>query len=107
MLTKSFLDIPILHLENYIESIRNTLKPPVGNKLLYGNNIKIMVVAGPNERSDYHVNMGEELFFQLHGDILLNLVVNNSRIVQTIPEGHMFLLPAGIKINISSLCCLS
>ena len=35
--------------------------PPVGNAAIWNSNFLVMVVGGPNQRSDYHVNPGEEL----------------------------------------------
>ena len=32
-----------------------------------------MIVAGPNARKDYHFNETEELFYQLEGDIQVNI----------------------------------
>ena len=34
----------------------------------------VMVVGGPNARTDYHINPGEELFYQLEGDIVLKII---------------------------------
>ena len=33
----------------------------------------IMVVGGPNVRKDYHINEGEEFFYQLEGDMILRI----------------------------------
>ena len=56
----------------WIDSNRHLLKPPVGNKLLFPvDDFIIMVVGGPNARSDFHVDPGEEFFYQLEGDMML------------------------------------
>ena len=59
----------ILHLPSFIEIAKPNLRPPVSNKIVFdGPQLKVMIVGGPNSRSDYHLNMGEELFFQLQGN---------------------------------------
>ena len=53
-----------------------------------------MVVGGPNARKDYHYNEGEELFYQLEGDINVRIQEDGKAVDITIKEGEMFLLPA-------------
>lgn len=88
--------LEVINLRQYIKQITPELKPPVANKLIFSGEIKVMVVGGPNSRSDYHVEMGEELFYQLKGRMELEIVMNNRRRCIPIEEGQMFLLPAGI-----------
>ena len=86
-----------LHLKTWIDENRHLLKPPVGNKLVWQNTeFMVMVVGGPNQRKDFHVEAGEEFFYQIEGDITVRIRENGS--VRDIPvrEGEMFLLPAGI-----------
>ena len=86
-----------VNIVQYISSIASTLKPPVSNRLLYDDDIKVMIVGGPNSRLDFHVEMGEELFYQLKGSMDLDIIANHSsRERITIKEGEMFLLPAGV-----------
>ncbi len=33
-----------------------------------------MVVGGPNSRTDYHINAGEEFFYQVEGDIVVRVI---------------------------------
>ncbi len=92
-LTKPF------NLKNWIEENRHLLKPPVGNQQIYKGNDDyiVMVVGGPNGRKDYHWEDGEELFYQLEGDITLKIINENGEpeAIQ-IREGDMFLLPPRI-----------
>jgi 3-hydroxyanthranilate 3,4-dioxygenase len=83
-----------LNLHAWVEEHRHLLKPPVGNACIWNSNFLVMVVGGPNRRSDYHVNPSEELFFQLEGDIVLKIMeIGRPRDV-VIRQGDIFLLPA-------------
>jgi 3-hydroxyanthranilate 3,4-dioxygenase len=84
------------NLKSWIEENRHLLKPPVGNKMIHNGNLMIMVVGGPNQRTDYHVNPGEELFYQIEGDIVLRVMEDGKPRDVPIRQGEMFLLPAGI-----------
>jgi len=84
------------NLTGWINEHRHLLKPPVGNALIWNQDFMVMVVGGPNQRSDFHVNPGEELFYQVEGDITLRIKEDGK--VRDIPikQGDIFLLPAGI-----------
>jgi 3-hydroxyanthranilate 3,4-dioxygenase len=83
--------------KEWIESHRHLLKPPVGNKLLYPvGDFIIMVVGGPNARSDFHVDPGEEFFYQVEGDMLLKTVQAGRIVDIPIKSGQLFLLPPNV-----------
>ncbi len=87
------------NLKQWVEDHREDLKPPIGNKQVYFENEDyiVMVVGGPNGRKDYHFEDGEELFYQIEGDIQLGIInENGERETIDIKEGEMFLLPARI-----------
>ena len=79
----------------WLDSIRPTLQPPVCNRMLYASprGLQVMVVGGPNQRGDFHVESGEELFLQLEGGMVLR--VEERGVLRDIPigEGEAFLLP--------------
>lgn len=56
----------------------------------------MMVVAGPNSRTDYHVEEGEELFYQFEGDMVLKVVDNSEFYDVVISAGDIFCLPPKI-----------
>lgn len=84
-------------LESWIEAHRAELKPPVGNRRLFREgDFIIMAVGGPNRRKDFHLDPGEEFFYQLEGDMLLK-VVEEGRVADVpIREGEVLLLPANM-----------
>jgi len=84
----------------WFDANKDSLKPPVANKLMYENALKVMIVGGPNQRTDYHLQRGEELFWQLKGTAIVNIVQegNVQRPVH-VPEGHIWLLPASVPHN--------
>lgn len=84
------------NLQGWINENRHLLKPPVGNHMLFNHDFMVMVVGGPNQRTDYHVNSTEELFYQLEGDIVLRVMDQGKPRDIPIKQGDMFLLPPGI-----------
>ena len=59
----------------------------------------IMVVGGPNARKDYHFNESEEFFYQLEGDIVVQIQEEGKAVEVPIHEGDIFLLPPRIPHN--------
>lgn len=81
----------------WIDDHREFLKPPVCNRQVFRESeFIIMVVGGPNSRSDYHDDPGEEFFYQLEGDMILRTMQDGSRVDIPIREGEIFLLPARV-----------
>jgi len=79
---------------HWIDENRHLLKPPVGNKQVFRDSeFIIMVVGGPNSRKDFHVDPGEEFFYQLEGDMLLKTVQGGKMVDVPIREGDILLLP--------------
>jgi 3-hydroxyanthranilate 3,4-dioxygenase len=89
-----------LHAFNFrkwIDENREFLKPPVGNRCVFRNSeFIIMVVGGPNSRTDYHVDPSEEFFYQLEGDVVLKTMQDGQPIDVSIREGDILLLPANV-----------
>ena len=85
------------HLGRWIDANRHLLKPPVGNyRLFRDGEFIIMLVGGPNARKDFHVDPGEEFFFQLEGDMLLRTVQQGRLVDVPIGEGEVLLLPPNV-----------
>jgi len=69
-------DLVPLNFKRWIDEHRHLLKPPVGNAQIWegDRDFMVTVVGGPNSRSDYHVDEGEEFFYQVEGDITLRVL---------------------------------
>lgn len=86
--------------KQWIDEHRHLLKPPVGNQCVYNDeDFIVMVVGGPNSRKDYHWDEGEELFYQLEGDIKVQIQEDGKAVEVPIREGEMFLLPPRVPHN--------
>jgi 3-hydroxyanthranilate 3,4-dioxygenase len=84
-----------VHLQQWIDTYKNELLPPIGNKVVWANSeLIVMVVGGPNSRKDFHVDPGPEFFYQLKGDIQLRVVEKGKIKNISIREGEMFCLPS-------------
>src|SRR5690349_1930499 len=71
----------------WIDRHREFLKPPVGNRQVFRDSeFIIMVVGGPNARTDYHEDPGEEFFYQLEGDMVLRTMQDGARVDVPIRE---------------------
>jgi 3-hydroxyanthranilate 3,4-dioxygenase len=89
--------LPPFNLRAWIEAHREELKPPVGNRCLFRDSeFIVMVVAGPNARTDYHDDPGDELFYQLQGDITLRTMQQGRPVDIPIREGEIFMLPGHV-----------
>jgi len=89
--------LPPINFKNWINEHRHLLKPPVGNQVVYEDTeLIIMVVGGPNTRKDYHIDEGEEFFYQLEGNMILRIIDNGKPKDINIDEGEIFLLPPRI-----------
>ena len=81
------------NLQAWIEEHRHLLKPTFGNTVLFVGDFIVMVVGGPNQRTDYHWDEGPQWFYQLEGDMVLRIQEDGR--VRDIPirAGETFLLP--------------
>ncbi len=54
------------------------------------------VTRGPNRRKDFHIDPGDEMFYQLEGELNLHYMQGKQHEVALLKAGEMFLLPAGV-----------
>ncbi|EEH10185.1 3-hydroxyanthranilate 3,4-dioxygenase [Histoplasma capsulatum G186AR] len=95
---------PALNIPRWLAENAHLLQPPINNYCVYHpsstatKGYTVMVVGGPNARTDYHINTTPEFFYQHRGPMLLK-TVDTSTSPPTfhdtpIHEGSLFLLPA-------------
>jgi 3-hydroxyanthranilate 3,4-dioxygenase len=86
-----------INFKKWIDERRHLFKPPVGNQQVWHDrDFMITVVGGPNARRDYHINQGEEFFYQLEGNITLRILQAGHPVDIPINEGDIFLLPKNV-----------
>ena len=84
---------PAFNLQGWIDEHRHLLKPPVGNKCIVDGDFIVMIVGGPNQRTDYHWEEGPEFFYQLEGKMVLKIQEDGKARDIPIKAGEMFYLP--------------
>ncbi|HEX9443530.1 MAG TPA: 3-hydroxyanthranilate 3,4-dioxygenase [Candidatus Binatia bacterium] len=87
------------HLKRWVEENKNLFSPPykTNRLLVHHRDFLVMVLAGPNVRLDFHVDPGDEFFYQIQGDMELHLKPEGEkREVVTIRQGEIFLCPGGL-----------
>ncbi len=86
-----------LNFQKWIDEHRSLLKPPVGNRCVWEDrDFIVMVVGGPNSRTDYHINQGEEFFHQIEGGMVLKVIEEGKPVDIPIRQGEIFLLPGKV-----------
>lgn len=83
----------------WIDRHAHLLKPPVGNRQVFmeAEDLIVMVVGGPNARTDYHDDPYEEFFYQLRGNMVLRILENGRPRDLPIREGEILLLPGHVR----------
>jgi 3-hydroxyanthranilate 3,4-dioxygenase len=87
---------PAFSLQNWIDEHRHLLRPPVGNKCIVDGDFIVMIVGGPNARTDYHWEEGPEFFYQIEGEMVLRIQEDGKVRDVPIRAGEMFYLPPRI-----------
>ena len=85
-----------LNFQRWIDEHRHLLKPPVGNKCIIDGDFIVMIVGGPNQRTDYHFEEGPEFFHQLEGEMVLRVQEDGRPRDISIKAGEIFYLPPRI-----------
>ncbi|MFI5706451.1 3-hydroxyanthranilate 3,4-dioxygenase [Kribbella sp. NPDC051620] len=86
-----------VNFEAWVAENESRLKPPVNNQAIFtGDDFIVQVVGGPNERTDFHVDPYEEWFYQLKGDMHVNVMTGDGPKTVHIREGQTWLLPGNL-----------
>ena len=87
------------HLKRWVEENKNYFNPPFRtNRLIVSHkDFLVMILRGPNTRLDFHIEPGDEFFYQIEGDMELHLKpAGERRQVVNIREGEIFVSPGGV-----------
>lgn len=89
---------PVVNFENWISEHEHLLKPPVNNQQMWTpvGDFIVQVVGGPNQRTDYHLDPYEEWFYQVRGDMHVNLMTDDGPQRIDIRQGDMWMLPRNV-----------
>src|ERR1044071_7732525 len=92
--------IPFLHsfnVEDYFRSHADDWGPRPVRVIWESSDYVTLLVRGPSTGKEFHVGRGDEIFYQVRGDLNFHYVSDaGERKVITVKEGESFLLPARI-----------
>ncbi|MCU1637323.1 MAG: 3-hydroxyanthranilate 3,4-dioxygenase [Cryobacterium sp.] len=81
----------------WVSENQHLLQPPVNNKTIAaGDDFIIQVVGGPNQRTDFHVDPYEEWFYQIKGNMHVNVQTPDGPQTVHVREGEVWLLPGNV-----------
>ena len=87
------------HLKKWVDDNKDYFNPPFRtNRLIVSHkDFLVMILRGPNTRLDFHIEPGDEFFYQVEGDMELHLKApGERRQVVEIKEGEIFVCPGGL-----------
>lgn len=92
--------MPPFNIPKFLKENSHLMQPPVNNYSIHKSPLTVMIVGGPNARSEYHINVTPEVFFMYKGRMLLKTVDPDGAFRDNyVDEGELFLLPANTPHN--------
>jgi 3-hydroxyanthranilate 3,4-dioxygenase len=87
------------HLKQWVEDNKAYFNPPfrTNRLIIHHKDFLVMILRGPNTRLDFHIEPGDEFFYQVEGSMELHLKPEGERRqVVKIREGEIFVCPGGL-----------
>jgi 3-hydroxyanthranilate 3,4-dioxygenase len=87
------------HLKQWVKDNAQLFNPPfrTNQLLIHHKDFLVMMLRGPNTRLDFHIDPGDEFFYQVEGEMELVLKPQGERRqVVKIKEGEIFVCPGGL-----------
>ena len=87
------------HLKKWVQENSRLFNPPfrTNQLLVHHQDFIVMMLRGPNTRLDFHIDPGDEFFYQVEGEMELVLKPEGERRqVVRIKEGEIFVCPGGL-----------
>ncbi len=86
---------PVIDFPAWVKENEHLLRPPVNNKQMWQpmGDFIVQVVGGPNQRTDFHLDPYEEWFYQVRGNMHVDLMTDDGPQRIDIHEGQMWMLP--------------
>lgn len=87
-----------INIDKWLEEHPELLAPPVSNYCLHMNGFTVMLIGGPNDRTDFHINPTPEWFFQKKGTMHLKILDPDDDLFKiiVINENDSYLLPPNV-----------
>ena len=87
------------HLKKWVADNQHLFNPPfrTNQLLVHQKDFLVMILRGPNTRLDFHIEPGDEFFYQVDGEMELVLKPEGERRQSVrIKEGEIFVCPGGL-----------
>lgn len=85
---------PTIDFQAWLAENEHLLKPPVNNRAIQlGDDFIVQIVGGPNQRTDFHIDPYEEWFYQVKGNMHVNVMTDDGPDTVHIHQGQMWMLP--------------
>jgi 3-hydroxyanthranilate 3,4-dioxygenase len=87
------------HLKKWVDENQSLFNPPfkTNQLLVHHKDFLVMILRGPNTRLDFHIEPGDEFFYQVEGEMELHLKPEGARReVVKLNEGEIFVVPGGM-----------